>query len=131
MAAIGRKTSDNLHLIGHSRPLAGDFSPLTEQTGMFRPIRIRIGKFPRFQTFPPVMRTRTFGRILAYWHGRIMRTRGRRARYVYAYRPPYLHDRTARARGYMREWRKRNPHANVHAWPRCIVCVDLDFKLLS
>lgn len=94
-------------------------------TGATRPIRIKISQFPAFQAFFPSRRSAYMMRVLAYWHRRLCERGHGQGRYVYPYKWPRIRDRTARARAYVREYRRKHKHAPVGQWPRTYTGVQL------
>lgn len=72
---------------------------------------------------------RVYMRTLVYTHKRIIRARPHR-RFVHPYVRTYIHDRIARAHGYMREWARKHKHAPAMACPRVYIGVYVDLTLL-
>lgn len=98
---------------------------------MFPYVRVKIGQKRNFQPLLPLMRSRAFGRRMAYWHARIMRMTGKSHTYTRVYRMPYLRCRTARARAYMREWERKHKGMHPTVRPSAFVGVYINHHVIS
>jgi hypothetical protein len=94
-------------------------------------IRLQIARKRASTPTRPLTRSRLFGRTLACTHARIVKARGRRARYVWVMRMTDIHMRVLRAWAHLRAWERKHKHVDVYMGMRQYAYVYLDLQPIS